>query len=139
MAGVGAAIAVAEATAGATFAAIALADAMLGPRADVTAAATLAEARGLVAREKFDLSILDVGLPDGSGLDLLPELKASRHATTPVLVFSASPVTPQTHGQVSAALLKSGASHEDLVGTIRRLLGRETSPGRRASPALDPA
>lgn len=40
----------------------------------VTHAQTIARARQLAARERFDLVISDLGLPDGSGLELMREL-----------------------------------------------------------------
>jgi CheY-like chemotaxis protein len=42
----------------------------------VTTAGTLADARAEAGREQFDLLISDVGLPDGSGCDLMQELAA---------------------------------------------------------------
>ena len=42
----------------------------------VTTADTLACARDAAASKDFGLVLLDVGMPDGSGLNLLPELKA---------------------------------------------------------------
>ncbi|HEY5297544.1 MAG TPA: PAS domain S-box protein [Verrucomicrobiae bacterium] len=38
-------------------------------------AASIAEARAIAAREKFDFVISDIGLPDGSGNDLMAELR----------------------------------------------------------------
>lgn len=43
----------------------------------VTAAATAAEARERAASERFDLVVSDIGLPDGSGYDLMLDLHAS--------------------------------------------------------------
>ncbi|CAM3824942.1 response regulator [Tsukamurella strandjordii] len=44
--------------------------------ATVGSARTLSEARALVAREEIDLALVDVYLPDGSGIDLVRELRA---------------------------------------------------------------
>jgi PAS domain S-box-containing protein len=44
----------------------------------VTAAATLREALEAGLGEEFDLLISDIGLPDGTGLDLMRELRAKR-------------------------------------------------------------
>jgi DNA-binding response OmpR family regulator len=42
---------------------------------DVSHAATVAEARTLSGGRRFDLLISDVGLPDGSGLELMKALR----------------------------------------------------------------
>ncbi|MDO9017159.1 MAG: response regulator transcription factor [Deltaproteobacteria bacterium] len=51
------------------------------------AAATLAEGRAMLIDTPATLLLLDLGLPDGSGLDLLRELSATR-PTLPVLVLT---------------------------------------------------
>lgn len=45
------------------------------PESCLLPAASLAEARGLLGRQPIDVAITDLTLPDGSGLDLLPDLK----------------------------------------------------------------
>ena len=52
-------------------------------------AADLAEARSLLSARRPDLVLLDMRLPDGSGLDFLRELRAGDHADVPVLVLTA--------------------------------------------------
>ena len=52
-------------------------------------ATDLAQARTVLARRKPDLVLLDMRLPDGSGLDFLRELRAGDHADVPVLVLTA--------------------------------------------------
>ena len=54
---------------------------------EVLGAATLADARATLAQVVCDLVLLDVMLPDGSGLDLCRELHATTR--TPVIVVSA--------------------------------------------------
>jgi len=41
-----------------------------------------------LANAKYDLVLLDLGLPDGSGLDVLKELR-SKHDPIPVLIITA--------------------------------------------------
>lgn len=53
-----------------------------------TAAATLREARALLEQDRPDAIVLDVMLPDGSGLDLMAELRAGSHAGIPVLLLT---------------------------------------------------
>ena len=45
-------------------------------------------ANATLARERFDVVLLDLGLPGGDGLDVLRELR-SRHDRTPVIVLTA--------------------------------------------------
>lgn len=45
----------------------------------VTPAGSLAEARALVTKRKFNLLISDIGLPDGNGYDLMEELRKRSH------------------------------------------------------------
>ncbi|MCL2420233.1 MAG: response regulator transcription factor [Defluviitaleaceae bacterium] len=54
---------------------------------NVLQAANLAEAREIVASTYLDVILLDIMLPDGSGLDLLRELKQEKDI--PVLLLSA--------------------------------------------------
>ncbi|WP_136256001.1 response regulator [Onishia niordana] len=49
---------------------------------------TYAEAQAALAHDRFDLILLDLGLPDGEGLDLLASLR-DRGDTTPVLILTA--------------------------------------------------
>lgn len=91
---------------------------ILTDTADVVAARNLAEARQLLSKQHFDLVLLDVGLPDGSGLNLLPEIKHG-HPATEVVIFSAQDVDQDIASQVSAALVKSATSNIKLIQTIK--------------------
>ena len=55
----------------------------------VTCRSTLTLARETLAEEHFDLLILDVNLPDGSGLDLLRQVRSEGNAT-PVILLTAN-------------------------------------------------
>ena len=58
---------------------------------DIVEAVDLAEARGSLAARRFDVVILDVRLPDGSGLTLARELaQHPRDTRQSVIVMSAS-------------------------------------------------
>lgn len=54
----------------------------------VKAAETISQARGIIASGVFDLIILDVMLPDGSGLNFCASLRASG-VTSPILFLTA--------------------------------------------------
>jgi two-component system response regulator PilR (NtrC family) len=70
---------------------------------DSRASANLASARAMLARERFDLCLTDMRLPDGNGLDLVDYIQ-SHHPDIPTAVITA-------HGNMESAVqaLKSGA------------------------------
>ncbi|MCD6023631.1 MAG: histidine kinase [Fibrobacteria bacterium] len=97
-------------------------------------AGTLKEARDLIKREPFDLLVLDVGLPDGSGLSLLEELSGSTGRPLPVLILSASEeIDESIRKRVAAVLLKSRVSEERVVQTVLDLV---RAPVGRRGPAV---
>ena len=54
----------------------------------ITLCHTLAEGRNVLDRECFDLLILDINLPDGSGLDLLNEVR--KISAIPIILLTAN-------------------------------------------------
>jgi PAS domain S-box-containing protein len=89
--------------------------------ADVVSVESIEEARRVLGAEHFDLAVLDVGLAEGLGLDLLPELCGADGEPIPVVVFSAQD-SPEVAARVLAVLSKSRASIDGLVATLRRLV-----------------
>lgn len=84
----------------------------------VTAVESIAEAKAQLAQAAFDLVLLDISLPDGSGLELLPVIANCTTPPTPVLIFSAQDLPLATAAQGPAALVKSRTSNEQFVDTI---------------------
>lgn len=58
------------------------------PALEIRLCRTLADARTFAAKEEFDLMILDVNLPDGSGLELLS--LARKSGSVPVILLTAN-------------------------------------------------
>ncbi|HEY0314738.1 MAG TPA: ATP-binding protein [Sphingomonas sp.] len=85
-------------------------------------ATTIASGREMLAMHTPDIVILDVALPDGSGLELLPDLLQADGSAIPTIIYSATDVLPEVRGQVDAVLVKSLRSLPNLAQTIRRLL-----------------
>lgn len=89
--------------------------------ADVEEARSLSAARKAIANRRPDIVVLDLGLPDGSGLDLLEVLSDEQGRAIPVVVYSAQDMDGALKGGVDAALTKSRVSLTTLARTVRRL------------------
>ncbi len=89
----------------------------------VAQAGTMAEARSQAAASSFDVVVLDLGLPDGTGADLIGELREASPGGA-VLVMSAS-LHPTNIGKAmregADEVLDKLASPREVVGTVRRL------------------
>jgi DNA-binding NtrC family response regulator len=94
---------------------------LVGTDVEVTGAESVAQATSLLGRATYDLVVLDVGLPDASGLALLPRMQGL-NAHTPVLVFSAHDPSAELAEKVAAALVKSRTSNHQLLDMVRRLV-----------------
>ena len=55
---------------------------------ETVAALTLAQARAAIAGSRPDAMVLDIMLPDGSGLDFMAELRRGAHADIPILLLT---------------------------------------------------
>jgi PAS domain S-box-containing protein len=97
--------------------------AILDGDALVEQAVDLAGARERLAGQRYDLVLLDLALPDGSGLDLLP-LIGEAEPPTPVLIFSAHEADAAAANRVASVLIKSRTSNRELMEQIRGALGR---------------
>jgi len=91
--------------------------AMGGNRFDLTSATTLRDARVYLAEHRFDVIILDLMLPDGSGWQLLAEIRAQQPAAR-VIIFSALETATEDARKVDAVLLKSQVSPSQLLAAI---------------------
>lgn len=91
------------------------------PGFTVEQAASLAEAREML--EGVDVAILDLGLPDGSGAVLIPELHAvNPDAMAVVLTSSVDPAeTERALQRGAAAVLSKLVDFEEVIATVRRL------------------
>ncbi|MEP6471687.1 MAG: hybrid sensor histidine kinase/response regulator, partial [Acidobacteriota bacterium] len=95
--------------------------AALSEYADVDVARSLREARERLAGGTYAVVILDVVLPDGSGLELQP-LLSRPGAPTPFVFFSAHEVPHEAAGRAAAVLVKSRSSVAALVESVKAVL-----------------
>lgn len=87
----------------------------------------VSEANTAISESSFDLVILDLGLPDGDGLDVLREWR-SIHFSEPVLILSArDSVNDRIEGLNLGAddYLPKPFSFEELLARVRSLLRRQ--------------
>lgn len=94
--------------------------ALLQNTAEIDVAMDLAAAREKLQQD-YDLVILDMELPDGSGETLLP-LLANRDKAIPVVIFSASEIEIVDSQHVLANFIKSKTSNEELMNKIESIL-----------------
>ena len=87
--------------------------------AETVGVATLAEARARLEKEVYDLVILNVKLPDGPGMDLIPLLNVSGRARVPVAFFSAEKGDRTSTNLLASTLVKSLAAQSELPESIQ--------------------
>jgi len=90
-------------------------------------ATTVQEARTALRAQHFDLVLLDLSLPGGSGWELFPDINALPHRP-PVVVFSATDVADGDDRGAAAILVKAQTSNEQLLSTLQRVLKTQAAP-----------
>ena len=89
----------------------------------VAQAGSLTEARKQAVEVSFDVAVLDLGLPDGNGADLIADLRGPNPGAA-VLVLSASldPASLERAAEAGAdEIMDKLATPIELIGAIRRL------------------
>jgi two-component system OmpR family response regulator len=92
----------------------------------VKAVESCADARDALARDRFDVVVLDVMLPDGSGIDLCSQWRKAQ-VDVPILLLTAK-------GEVKSRVLGLEAGADDYLGkpfAISELRARVNALGRR--------
>lgn len=107
---------------------------------DVRQAGDLAEARALIAEETPELVVLDLRMPGGYGLDLIPELLAADPATKIVVLTgygSVATAIDAVHMGAVHYLTKPADADEILAAFTRDPKGREASAESLQPMSLD--
>ncbi len=94
----------------------------------VSLAYRLEEARALLKRQPFDLVLLDLGLPDGSGYELCKEIRAT--GDTPIVILSA-------HDEETSIVLGLDLGADEYITKpfrLRELIARMKAVLRRRGP-----
>jgi DNA-binding response OmpR family regulator len=93
-------------------------------RAHVQLATSLHEAEQRLRQQRFDMILLDIALPDGSGLELLDRLESLTGAVLPVVILCAEAPPAEVHARVATVMVKTRLSEAKVVATIVELLER---------------
>jgi DNA-binding NtrC family response regulator len=91
-------------------------------RYDVASATTIAEAQELLTKDNFDLMIVDVRLPDGSGTDLLKQMQSrpSRPLVVMVSGFGTVDLAVECMSNGAFTFLTKPFSPEQLTVTLKK-------------------
>lgn len=87
--------------------------------ADIDQAKTLQEAQELSKKNNYDVVLLDLTLPDGSGMTILDDFKR-RQPEIPIVIFSSHSVTDNMV-HVTKSFQKGYFSERNLVDAIMAL------------------
>lgn len=104
----------------------------------VDAVATCADAHAALAAARFDAIVLDLMLPDGSGLDVLAEMRGAGDTTPVVLLTALDEISDRIKGLDAGAddYLGKPFDLDELAARIRAVARRKDG---RAAPTLDVA
>ena len=92
---------------------------------DFEGAASLAEARLRLQSQRYQLLLLDLELPDGSGLDLLQEVQCNQ-PQLPVIILSTHDVSHAQRLSAQAVITKSRYAQTELLELLRQHLHHPT-------------
>ncbi|MDH5484510.1 MAG: PAS domain S-box protein [Gammaproteobacteria bacterium] len=94
---------------------------MLDEECELSWAKSYTEASQLLNSGQFDLVLLDIGLPDGNGLDLIKLME--QHDKPPqIIIFSAQNVAKEYADRVNTVLIKSRHSNQQLLDIIHGII-----------------
>lgn len=104
----------------------AVAEILCGERYLVDVASTRAQAEELAASGAYDMILLDIMLPDGSGIDVLRGLRAAGDATPVILLTARDAVADRVAGLDAGAddYLPKPFHASELLARMRALLRR---------------
>jgi len=97
-------------------------------KAAIHSTPSVAEACAAIRRTRYDAAILDVGMHDGCGTDLVAPLR-KRTPSLPIVLFSAQEVDGAPKDGIDLVLVKSRASLDTLVREVTERIGAKRANG----------
>ena len=96
--------------------------AVIGISAHVVPAQNITDARKHLQQQEFDLVILDLSLPDGSGEVLFPLMKRKDDTLIPVIIFSANEISKCAAKNIEIVLTKTKTTNNQILKSIRSVI-----------------
>ena len=93
---------------------------LIGDDVEVTRTDSIKQARQLVMDEKFQLIILDMTLPDGSGMEIINYINSNK-LNLPIIIFSGHEIIDNIPN-VKRVFLKNRHNTEDLINLVDSIL-----------------
>lgn len=90
----------------------------LADRANLVTATTLRAAEDALTADTYAMVVLDIAMPDGSGLAFLERIRALAGHNVPVIILSAHDMGHSVENDVAAVLIKSRVPETYIVDTI---------------------
>lgn len=101
---------------------------MAGKRFEFDSANSLEEAVAMLAQRRYDVVMLDIGLPDGSGWALLPRLRALEPPPR-VIILSSAELSVEEAAKVEGVLLKTRVSTHQLLSALDQRINAKIKTG----------
>ncbi|UYY59615.1 ATP-binding protein [Sphingomonas sp. S2-65] len=95
-------------------------------RAELFSTPSVVEAKAAIRNRTFDAVILDIGLADGSGLELVPLIRAG-NPSIPIIIFTAQELDRVRSEGADLVLVKSRASLDQLVAAVMERVSEQRS------------
>ena len=99
----------------------------LQDKVQIVPAKTLQDAKEKLKNDSISLIILDIGMPDGSGIDLLNYLNETEHRNIPVVILSAIEASEEIRNRVAAHMVKSRMSEVKIIEEILQIMNLGTN------------
>jgi DNA-binding NarL/FixJ family response regulator len=103
------------------------------PTAEISEAARVHDARALITAQRFDLALIDLGLPDGSGVDVVEALRSAQPEAQSVVV------TIHDDDDHLFPALQAGAFGYILKEQPRELIAEQLQRISQGEPPLSPS
>lgn len=96
---------------------------MLSPSFDVKKARNCKQAKAQLTQHRFDLVLLDIGLPDGCGIELISHIKANQ-GDVPIVVLSGQVISTEHRARLQSVIMKTELASLDLETKLTSILGQ---------------